>query len=75
MNSINATWSPCIDNINSIVSTPWDSASSIEIAGGYGSCYDTEIYHGVICDDCLSQKMDRLYKVSSVRSSTAYKYE
>jgi len=46
-----------------------NNGNSFKIIGGYGSSFDGYAYHGVICDDCLDQAIQRnriLIKVKGV---------
>lgn len=47
--------------------TNLNDAVDFEITGSYGSRFDTNIYHAVMCDDCLDKAIQSR-RVSFVRS-------
>jgi hypothetical protein len=47
--------------------TNLNDAVDFEITGSYGSRFDTNIYHAVMCDDCLEEAIQKR-RVSFVRS-------
>lgn len=36
-----------------------NNAVEVEIVGAYGSSFDTNIYHAIICDECLDKAIQR----------------
>lgn len=47
--------------------TNLNDAVDLKIVGSYGSRFDTNIYHAVMCDDCLDKAIQSR-RVSFVRS-------
>lgn len=39
--------------------TNLNDAVDVTIIGGYGSGFDTNVYHAIICDDCLDIAIQR----------------
>jgi len=47
--------------------TNLNNAVDLDITGGYGSRFDLNIYHAIICDDCLDKAIQRR-RVTFVKS-------
>lgn len=54
---------PTDKEINNLTYESIYDGGTVEISFGFGSIYDNQVFHGVICDDCTSWK--NLYPVKS----------